>query len=100
MQDRRIQQAVLPRLTPGFDPACSAHRYGYRPGRSAHDAVHAAQGYLRAGQSWTVEVDISAFFDELDHDILRRQVSTKVKDKRVRRRIGDSRRPPSTGRDG
>ena len=80
MQDRRIQPAVLQVLTPGFEPEFSAHRYGYRPGRSAHDAVRAAPEVIRAGQSWTVEVDISAFFDELDHDILMRQVSAKVKE--------------------
>lgn len=94
VQDRLIQQAVLQVLTPVFEPEFSAHSYGYRPGRSAHDAVRAAQEYIRAGQSWTVDVDISAFFDELDHDILMRQVSAKVKDKRVLRLIGDYLRAP------
>ncbi|MFO1430742.1 MAG: reverse transcriptase domain-containing protein [Candidatus Competibacteraceae bacterium] len=94
VQDRRIQPAVRQGLTPGFEPAFSAHSYGYRPGRSAHDAVQAAQAHLRAGYTWTVEVDISAFFDEIDHDILMRQVSAKVRDKRVLRLIGDYRRAP------
>jgi retron-type reverse transcriptase len=50
-------------LTPVVEPECSAHSYGYRPGRSAHEAVQAAQEHIRAGHTWTVEVDISAFFD-------------------------------------
>ena len=94
MQDRLIQQAVLQVLTPEFDPEFSAHSYGYRPGRSAHDAVRAAQESIQAGQSWTVDLDISAFFDEMDHDILMRQVSVEVKDKRVLRLIGDYLRAP------
>ena len=94
MQDRLIQQAVLQVLTPEFDPEFSAHSYGYRPGRSAHDAVRAAQEYIQAGQSWTVDLDISAFFDEMDHDILMRQVSAKIEDKRVLRLIGDYLRAP------
>ena len=94
VQDRLIQQAVLQVLTPEFDPAFSTHSYGYRPGRSAHDAVRAAQEYIQAGHSWTVDVDISAFFDEIDHDILMRQVSARVGDKRVLRLIGDYLRAP------
>lgn len=94
VQDRLIQQAVLQVLTPVFEPEFSAHSYGYRPGRSAHDAVRAAQAYIRAGYTWTVDVDISAFFDEIDHDLLMRQVSAKVKDKRVLRLIGDYLRAP------
>ena len=94
VQDRLIQQAVLQVLTPVFEPEFSAHSYGYRPGRSAHDAVRAAQAYIRAGYTGTVDVDISAFFDEIDHDLLMRQVSAKVKDKRVLRLIGDYLRAP------
>lgn len=94
VQDRLIQQAVLQVLTPIFDPEFSAHSYGYRPGRSAHEAVRAAQEYIRAGYTWIVDVDISAFFDEMDHDILMRQVSGKVEDKRVLRLIGEYLRAP------
>ena len=94
VQDRLIQQAVRQVLTPVFDSEFNAHSYGYRPGRSAHDAVQAAQEYIRVGHTWTVDVDISAFFDEMDHDILMRQVSGKVKDKRVLRLIGDYLRAP------
>jgi RNA-directed DNA polymerase len=85
---------VLQVLTPVFEPEFSAHSYGYRPGRSAHDAVQAAQEHLRAGHTWTGDVDISAFFDEMDHDIRMRQVSAKVQDKRVLRLIGDYLRAP------
>ena len=85
---------MLQVLTPGFEPEFSAHSYGYRPGRSAQGAVQAAQEHSRAGHTWTVDLDISAFFDERDHDILMRQVSTKVKDKRVLRLSGDYLRAP------
>ena len=71
VQDRLIQQAVLQVLTPEFDPEFSAHSYGYRPGRSAHDAVRAAQEYIQAGHSWTVNVDISAFFETIEHSSVR-----------------------------
>ena len=64
MQDRLIQPAGLQGLTPEFDPEFGTHSYGYRPGRSAHDAVRAAPEFIRAGQSWTVEVDLSACFDQ------------------------------------
>ena len=61
--DRLIPQAVLHVLTPVFEPEFSAHSYGYRPGRSAHEAVQAAQEYIRAGHTWTVDVDMSACLD-------------------------------------
>jgi group II intron reverse transcriptase/maturase len=94
VQDRLIQQAMLQVLTPMFEPEFSAHSYGYRPGRSAQEAVRAAQAHIRAGHIWTVDVDISAFFDEIDHDILMRQVSAQVKDRRVLRLIGNYLRAP------
>ena len=52
VQDRLIQQAILQQLTPVFDPAMSAHSYGFRPGRSAHDAMDAARAYVAAGKAW------------------------------------------------
>ena len=63
VQDRVIQQALLQVLSPIFEGEFSAHSYGYRPGRSAHDAVEAARGYIRAGKNWVVDLDISAFLD-------------------------------------
>lgn len=57
-------------------------------GRSAHDAVEAARGYVLAGKDWVVDLDISAFFDEVDHDILLAAIGRKVRDKRVLKLIG------------
>ncbi len=88
VQDRVIQQALLPVLGPVFDVEFSSHSYGYRPGRNAHDAVKAARDYVREGKTWVIEVDISAFFDEVDHDILMERVGRKIKDQRMLRPIG------------
>src|ERR1700730_9514018 len=63
VQDRFIQQMLLQVLTPIFDPQFSEHSYGFRPGRSAQDAVVAAQQYAREGKDWVVDIDISKFFD-------------------------------------
>ncbi len=61
---------LLQVLQPIFDPGFSPNSYGFRPGRSAHDAVRAAQGYLREGKDWVVDMDITKFFDRVNHDIL------------------------------
>jgi retron-type reverse transcriptase len=61
--DRLIQQAIAQVLTPLFDPRFSPHSYGFRPGRRAHDAIKAAQGYIREGYDWAVEIDLEKFFD-------------------------------------
>jgi retron-type reverse transcriptase len=61
--DRFIQQLLLNVLTPIFEPLFSKHSYGFRPGRSAHDAVRAAQGYVREGRDWVVDIDIAKFLD-------------------------------------
>lgn len=88
VQDRIIQQAVQQRLSLIFEPQFSEHSYGFRPGRSAHDAVRAAQGYVREGKSWVVDIDISAFFDHVNHDILMERVARTIRDKRVLKLIG------------
>jgi len=88
VQDRMIQQAIVQVLSARVDASFSAHSYGYRPGRSAHDAVKAAQSYIRAGKCWVVDVDISAFFDEVNHDILMHRVGQVSRDKRLLRLIG------------
>ena len=85
--DRLIQQAVLQVLTPLFDPEFSASSYGYRPGRSAQDAVLRARDHQQAGKRWVVDLDLKSFFDEVDHDILMGRVRRKVKDPRVNRLI-------------
>ncbi len=86
--DRLIQQALLQVLTPIFDPTFSEWSYGFREGRSAHDAVRAAQGYVREGKSWVVDIDLEKFFDQLNHDILMVRIGKTIRDKRVLRLIG------------
>lgn len=81
--DRMIQQAVLQVLTPILDPTFSDASYGFRPGRSAHQAVERARGYIAAGQGWVVDLDIERFFDRVNHDVLMARVVRRVKDKRV-----------------
>jgi RNA-directed DNA polymerase len=78
-----IQQALHQVMTPIFDPTFSEASFGFRPGRSAHDAVRAARGYIAAGRRWVVDMDIEKFFDRVNHDILMARVARRVKDKRV-----------------
>lgn len=94
VQDRVIQQALNQTLSPIFEAEFSAHSYGYRPGRSAHDAIRAAQSQVQSGKSWTIDIDISAFFDEVDHDLLMAKISRNVRDKRVLKLIGRYLRAP------
>lgn len=94
VQDRIIQQAVQQILTNEFDRSFSQHSYGYRAGHSAQQAVLMARSYVREGKSWVVDIDISAFFDEVNHDILLHQVSRKIEDKSV---LGLIRRYLKTG---
>lgn len=88
VMDRFIQHLLLQVLQPIFEPTFSEHSYGFRPGRSAHDAVKAAQSHVRAGKHWVVDFDISKFFDRVHHDVLMREVGKVVRDKRVLRLIG------------
>jgi len=85
--DRLIQQAFLQVLTPIFDPEFSEHSYGFRPGRSAHQAVKVAQKYIEEGYGYAVDIDLEKFFDRVNHDMLMARVARKVKDKRVLRLI-------------
>lgn len=85
--DRFIQQAVLQVLTPVFDPHFSASSFGFRPGRSAHDAILQAQTYLNEGFAWVVDLDLEKFFDRVNHDLLMARVARRVKDKAVLRLI-------------
>lgn len=94
VQDRVIQQAVSQVLSPIFEAEFSDHSYGYRPQRSAHDGVRAASRYVKEGKTWVVDIDISAFFDEVNHDLLMAKISRKVRDKRVLKRIGNYLRAP------
>jgi group II intron reverse transcriptase/maturase len=81
--DRLIQQALLQVLQPEFEPAFSEHSYGFRPGRNAWQAVQRAQGYIREGRRWVVDLDLEKFFDRVNHDILMSRIAVQVKDERV-----------------
>jgi len=86
--DRLIQQAIARVLTPMFDPEFSDFSYGFRPGRSAHDAVFKVREYIRQGYRIAVDMDLSKFFDTVNHDVLMHRVARKVHDKRLLRLIG------------
>ena len=88
VQDRLIQQMLLQVLTPIFDPMFSEHSYGFRPGRSAQDAMRAAQQYAQEGKEWVVDIDITKFFDHVNHDILMGRVAQVIRDKQVLHLIG------------
>jgi RNA-directed DNA polymerase len=86
--DRVLQQAMLQVLQPLFEPGFSEHSYGFRPGRSAHDAVRAAHHYVATGLDWVVDIDLQSFFDEVNHDLLMHRVAQVVRDKGMLRLIG------------
>jgi RNA-directed DNA polymerase len=81
--DRFVQQAVLQVLQRIFDPTFSDHSYGFRPGRSAHQAVAAAQEHLASGYRWVVDLDVEKFFDRVNHDLLMGLLAQRVMDARV-----------------
>jgi RNA-directed DNA polymerase len=85
--DRLIQQALLQVLQPILDPSFSKHSYGFRPGRSAHDAVLAAQSYVQSGRRVVVDVDLEKFFDRVNHDILIDRLQERIGDPGVIRLI-------------
>jgi RNA-directed DNA polymerase len=81
--DRFIQQALLQVLSPIFDPTFSDASFGFRPGRSTHQAVRCARGHIAAGYRWVVDMDLEKYFDRVNHDVLMARVARRVKDKRV-----------------
>ena len=85
--DRLIQQAILQVLQPRLGPSFSEHSYGFRPGRSAHDAVLAAQRYVQEGRHWVVDVDLEKFFDRVNHDVLMGRLARRIDDSRLLRLI-------------
>jgi RNA-directed DNA polymerase len=85
--DRFIQQALLQVLSPVFDPTFSDASYGFRPGRSTHQAVQRARSHIAAGYRWVIDVDLEKFFDRVNHDVLMARVARRVKDTRVLRLI-------------
>jgi RNA-directed DNA polymerase len=81
--DRFIQQAVMQVLQRRWDRTFSEHSYGFRPGRSAHQAVEAAQKYIAGGYRWVVDLDLEKFFDRVNHDKLMAKIAERVGDKRM-----------------
>src|SRR6202140_3512515 len=86
--DRFLQQAVMQVLQRRWDPTFSEHSHGFRPKRSAHQAVAQAQQYIAAGNRWVVDIDLEKFFDRVNHDRLMAAIAGRVTDKRVLRLIG------------
>jgi len=88
VMDRVIQQALLQMLTPVFEPVFSEFSFGFRPGRSARDAVRQMQEYIKEGYRVVVDLDIRKFFDNVNHDILMSLVALRVRDKSILQLIG------------
>lgn len=85
--DRFIQQAIHQTLSPMWEAVFSAHSYGFRPGRSAQQAIKAAQSHVRSGKRWVVDMDLEKFFDRVNHDALMARIARRVKDERMLRLI-------------
>jgi RNA-directed DNA polymerase len=83
VMDRIIQQAIYQELVLVFDPTFSKHSYGFRPSRSAQQAVLQAQQYIQEGCEWVVDIDLEKFFDKVNHDMLMARVARRVKDKKI-----------------
>jgi RNA-directed DNA polymerase len=81
--DRLLQQAIHQILTPLWEPEFSAHSYGFRPGRSAQQAVKAAQRHVNQGKRWVVDMDLEKFFDRVNHDVMMARLERRVKDERM-----------------
>ena len=87
VMDRFIQQALHQMLSPLWEPDFLEHSYGFREGRSAQQAILAAQKYIQSGRTFVVDLDLETFFDRVQHDVLMAKVAGKVGDKRVLRLI-------------
>lgn len=85
--DRLVQQAILQVLSPIFDPQFSPSSFGFRPGRSAHDAIKQAQSFIKLGKRFVVDIDLEKFFDRVNHDMLMSRIAKHIADKRVLRII-------------
>jgi RNA-directed DNA polymerase len=81
--DRLIEQALDQVMQPLFEPQFSESSFGFRPGRSAHQAVRQAREYVAQGRRWVVDLDLEKFFDRVNHDILMSRVARKIRDRRV-----------------
>ena len=100
VQDRLIQQALHQVLNAAFDGDMSEHSWGFRPNRSAHDAVTAARGYVADGKEWVVDIDLASFFDQVNHDRLMHLLGQRIRDKRILTLIGRYLRAPMDAGDG
>ena len=83
VQDRLIQQALHQTLSPMLEPTFSDHSYGFRPGRSAHQAVKAMRQHINDGHRWVVDLDLAQFFDRVNHDVLMSLLARRIPDRRV-----------------
>lgn len=83
VQDRLIQQALHQVLSPMLEPTFSDHSYGFRPGRSAHQAVKAMQRHINDGHRWVVDLDLAQFFDRVNHDVLMGLLARRIADRRI-----------------
>lgn len=81
--DRLLQQALSQALMPHYDPTFSDSSFGYRPGRSAHQALDRAKEHIGSGHRWVVDVDLEKFFDRVNHDVLMSRLARRIKDKRI-----------------
>jgi len=81
--DRFIQQAIMQALQKYWDKAFSEHSYGFRPGRSAHQAISRSQQYVEQGYRWVVDIDLEKFFDRVNHDKLMGKLAKRIPDKRL-----------------
>ena len=88
VMDRFVQQLLLQVMTPIYEPQFHETSYGFRPGRSAHDAVRTARQYAAEGRDWVVDIDIAQFFDHVNHDLLMGRIGKTIRDKRVLKLIG------------
>lgn len=100
VQDRLIQQALHQVMSAAFDHEMSEHSYGFRPNRSAHDAVQAARGHVAQGKGWVVDIDLRSFFDQVNHDRLMHLLGRRIGDKRILQLIGRYLRAPMRQADG
>lgn len=87
VKDRLVQQAIHQQVNRYYDPHFSEHSYGFRPGRSAHQAILQASRYIAEGKKWVVDVDLEKFFDQINHDRLMQRLSKGIGDKRLLRLI-------------
>ena len=83
--DRFIQQAMLQVLSPIYDPGFSPYSYGFRPGKSAHQALEQARAYVAEGRGWVVDLDLERFFDRVNHDVLMGRLAKRIGDQRLLR---------------